>query len=400
MKSSKNIVILLTKDCMPIEALPCYATTGAANYWRGKTPNIDELAQKGTMFMRHYTAAPSTAMAMSGMLTGHYPYEFAKRSHYVNASPSEFPSIFDSFQKEGYECHMIWDRTWIHMAWRFVREFGDEEKTIFHNLDIAQATAAHKLGDKRLERNDELLSETLKQIHNTLSEIDFSKKQFVWMHLPHILKGRRSYMDDMDVFDQVVGYVRNLVDDDCIFISSDHGHMNMHKGKISYGFDLYEPAIRIPLITPRIDGIETVIQVTSNIDLPTILFNREIPKARDYVVSDTKYYAQQGRKVSLTSERYKYIYNAADKSEELYDLEWDPQENYNILKELIYDIDRDRNVFSNEYYFYPYEKEALLEYDILKKAFVSFYKRGSLKERVLVGLRNAIGKKLTKFRKK
>ncbi len=384
MKAKNNIVFLISKDCMSIEALPCY---GGGKYWKGKTPNIDDLAKKGTVFLRHYTAAPSTSMSMSAMLTGRYPYEFTSRMHYVKVSPSEFPSIFDRFQQEGYECHMIWDKTWIHMAWRFVREFGDEEKTCFHNLDIAQATAPHKLGDEKLKRNEELLAQTKGQIYDTLHSIDYSKSQFVWMHLPHILKGRRSYQDDMDVFDEIVGEVRRLVGDENIVLTSDHGHMNMHKHKLGYGFDVYEPAIRIPLITPRINGIEEVKTISSNVDLPDIIFNHVIPQ-RSFVISDTKYYAQTGRKISLTAERFKYIYRAADKCEELYDLEWDPREEYNILEELFYDVDRKKYIFSIEQYFYPYFDEAMEAYKLLKAEKEKIWREGSFKERSFVKIWN------------
>ena len=37
------------------------------------------------------------------------------------------------------------------------------------------------------------------------------------------------------------------------FIAADHGNMNGMKGKISYGHDVYETAVNIPLIAPRID---------------------------------------------------------------------------------------------------------------------------------------------------
>lgn len=98
------------------------------------------------------------------------------------------------------------------------------------------------------------------------------------MHLPHVLKGRRSYMDDMDVFDDIVGYARKLVGDDSIYITTDHGHMNMHKGHVGYGFHVYEPVAKIPLITPRIDGLCEVWNITSNIDIPELLTEGRIPK--------------------------------------------------------------------------------------------------------------------------
>ncbi len=362
----KNVIFLLSKDCMVCESLPLYGN----KYW--KTPNIDELASKGTIFKRHYTAAPSTSMAMSAMLSGHYLYEFKNRGIYKNVLLSEFPSVFDTLQQRGYECHLIWDMTWMNLAWRFVREFGDEEKTIIHNLDIAQTT--ENPNEKHpIVRNNALLEKTLHQIYETLDSIDLSKNLFIWMHLPHILKGRCSWMDDMDVFDDIVGKVRRLVGDDSIFITTDHGHMNWHKGILGYGFHLYEPSVHIPLITPRIDNLEYVEHLTCCIDLPTILTERRIIK-RDYVVSETAYYAQRHRKTAIITDCFKYIYNKKDNSEELYDLSWDPEELNNILLKDLYDKDRNKHFICCEHYFYPYKDEALRALESLRSIRESFWR--------------------------
>lgn len=366
----KNVIFLLTKDCMSCESLPVYGN----KYWN--TPNIDELANKGTIFRKHYTAAASTAMAMSAMLTGHYPYEFKSRKIYTNVKPSEFPSIFDKFQSMGIECHLVWDLTWMDMAWRFVREFGDENKTIIHNLDIAQPAGGHKKDNSKLVRNDDLLNKTYRQIFDTLNSIDLTRPQFIWMHLPHVLKGRRSYMDDMDVFDEIVGFVRNLVGDDSIFLTTDHGHMNMHKGKVGYGFDVYEPIIHIPLITPRILGQKEVNYLTCNVDLPVLLFERKMPE-RSFVVSETAYYGQLHRITSICDGRFKYVYNKKNHFEELYDLEWDPSENYNILIESYYDKNRKTQIIYDELYFYPYRELAYKHMDELKKHKEEFWIRAS-----------------------
>lgn len=356
----ENVVFLLTKDCMSCESVPVYGN----KYW--KTPNIDELAKKGTVFLRHYASGGSTSMSLSGMLSGHYPYEFKSRKRYVNVLPSEFPSVYGTFQQRGYECHLVWDVTWQDETWDLVREFGDENKVVIHSVDIAQPAGSHKRTQAHLERNDELLEHTYNLIYSELEKIDLTKKQFIWVHLPHVLKGRRSYMDDMDVFDNIVGYARKMVGDDSVYISTDHGHMNMHKGIVGYGFHVYEPIIRIPLITPRIDGLKQVDWLTSNIDIPTILTDGVIPK-HDYVLCDTTYYAQPNRRLAVVSDRFKYIYNKETHTEELYDLEWDHDENYNILKEFYFDKDRQSDVIYDELYFYPYKKEALEAAGILRK---------------------------------
>ena len=72
----KNI-IFISKDALNKHALPVYGN----KYW--KTPNIDELAAKGTVFNRHYTAGASTAMAFTSMAIGKYCYETG-RKYYKN----------------------------------------------------------------------------------------------------------------------------------------------------------------------------------------------------------------------------------------------------------------------------------------------------------------------------
>lgn len=64
----KNIVII-SKDAMCTDYLPVYGNSFF------KTPNIDELARKGTVFLNHYTAAPSTVMSFYSMVTGRYAHE-------------------------------------------------------------------------------------------------------------------------------------------------------------------------------------------------------------------------------------------------------------------------------------------------------------------------------------
>ena len=378
-------VVLIVKDCMACESLPLYGN----EYWA--TPNIDELAAKGTVFTNHHTAGASTAMSVSAMLTGKDLFEFASRYNYIRVEPSEFPSLFDYYQAKGYECHLIWDVTWVNMVWYKIREFGDEDKTVVHNLNIAQPAGSHKSTDERNERDAAKEQETLESIQRELDSIDFSSDQFVYIHLPHVLRGRRSYLDDMDMFDKIVGYVRERVPDDCIYLTTDHGHMNMYKGLVGYGFHVYEPIMRIPLITPRIDGRERFDGLSSNTDIFEILTEGKLP-SREIAVCDSTYYAQKNRKTAVMDKRFKYIYNKHSGSEELYDLYWDPQERYNILAQTYYDKSRHATIRYDELYFYPEDLRALAmeHYGRLKRYKDSFWKDGTLKEKLLVSSREML----------
>lgn len=361
-----EIVFILTKDCLSIESLPIYGNKIF------HTPNIDELANKGTVYRRHYASAASTAMSITAMLSGCYPYEFKSRKNYTAVIPSEHPSLFDYFQSKDYETHLIWDKLWMDMAWPYIREFGDEGRLILHNLDICQPTGGGKTNDEIIVRNDELLSKTILQIKNVLSGIDTTKAQFVWMHLPHVLKGRRCYMDDMEAFDEIVGIVRDFAGDENIIISTDHGHMNMHKGEVGYGFNVYEPVIHIPLITPRMNELKEVNYLTSNVDIPKYILSGIMPE-REFVIAETQYFGQPKRVTAIIKNNLKYIYNKETKREELYDLWWDPYENYNILVDGYFDTNRKKYLLYDEYYYYPQRAESIEQLDGFRKIKDSFW---------------------------
>ncbi len=374
-----NVVFLLSKDCMPLESLPVYGN----QYWRGKTPNIDALAEKGTVYYRHYCVGGSTAMSLTGMLSGHYCHEFKSRKVYADVETGEFPSIYDFFQENEYECHLIWDWAWSKNAYGKIGLFGDESKVAIHCLSIATNSGIGKSNEFELLVDDEEEAEkTKREIYEVLDSIDLSKKQFIWLHLPHVIKGRRCYSEDMDVFDEIVGYVRKLVGDDSIILTTDHGHMNMHKGLIGYGFHVYEPIMNIPLITPRFDGNSEVHYVTGNLDIFHALCYREPLPKRDYVICDTQYYWQPKRVIAFVEDRYKYIFNKIDSSEELYDIKYDPLENYNILVDSFYDKDRKKTLFFDEYFFYPYKEEAMKKLEWFRTLKQNMYMEQSKKSKV------------------
>ncbi|HPY85730.1 MAG TPA: sulfatase-like hydrolase/transferase, partial [Ruminococcus flavefaciens] len=95
-----NNIVLISKDILMPQYLPIYGNS----YW--KTPNIDELAAKGTVFKRHYTAAPSTAMAFTAMFTGNYPHETGYAT-YREVQEYNGETLFDRLYERGYQCHLV-----------------------------------------------------------------------------------------------------------------------------------------------------------------------------------------------------------------------------------------------------------------------------------------------------
>ena len=341
-------ILLLTKDAMCTSYLPVYGN----KYWAGKTPNIDELAGKGTVFSNAYTSAPSTVMAMRGIVTG----KFAHETPYEDYIPMEIPEtdedMFSIAKRLGYAFHLMWDAKWERMVLRYGNCFG--KATVIHNVEgINQSVGAHCDHQTALKDNDELLEKVFSTLESEVEKICASnEKIFLWLHLPHVLLGRTGYGEDIEAFDHCVGMLRKYFDDSNIWISADHGNMDGYHNKFSYGFDVYSSAIRIPLITPRIEELKQCTFNVSNVDLKTMIFERKIPRRR-FIYSDCAYYAQPHRKLAILSEDFLYIYNKKNKSEELYDLIYDPDERCNLIDDYVYDVDRRLNTRISEIYFTP-----------------------------------------------
>ncbi len=346
---NKESVLFLTKDALCKDYLPVYGN----KYWKGKTPNLDELAAKGTVYNNFFTAAPSSSMSYLSMFTRMNPYQQDIQSYIPLTKPFKGKTLFDEAFEMGFKCHVFWDATWKQMAMPYTQCYGSNTQ-IHYLAEIKQPVGSHYLHKGRLERNIDKEIMAFNKVEDELKEITQSNdKIFLWCHLPHVLNGRVSYCDDIDLYDRYIGMFRKYFDDANIFISADHGNMNGLKGKIGYGFDVYDKSIQIPFISPRINGLPYCDKQISNVNVYELIFQREIV-SKEIIYSDSAYYAQPNRKLAIIAGKFRYIFNRKTGKEELYDVEWDPHEDFNLMDDNIYDIDRHVSTPSCEYYFYPY----------------------------------------------
>lgn len=342
-----NSILLLTKDAQCKSYYPCYGNT----FYKGKTPNMDELCNNGTLYNHCYTVAPSSAMSYLGMFTGKYPYELPFKKYTKIEHPYEGETLFDKAYSMGYEPHVVWDEHWYEMAFVYSNCYGKNTK-IHYLQNLRQGVGPKYHRTNAIESNEELALKTLDSFKKEIQTITSSnQKQFVWVHLPHVLNGRTGYASDVDLYDQYIGVLREFFEDNNIFISADHGNMNGLKGKLRYGFDVYEPAINIPLITPRIDGMQVCDDNISNKDFFELIFSRKIIKP-EVIFVDSAYYEQPHRKTAVIYGKYRYIFNKETGIEELYDIDWDPNQNFNLITDYYDDKDRHTKSLSRELILY------------------------------------------------
>ena len=380
-----NSILLLTKDAQCKSYYPSYGN----EYWRGKMPNFEALASKGTVFDRFYTAAPSSNMSYLSMFTMKYPYQQKIKDYSYLLEDYSEETLFSILESEGYECHIIWDDTWDPDI-QYTRCYGN---SIVHSIhDLRQGVGCHYEHKEPLKPNDKVANETLQKFASVVDSIlQSNKKIFLWCHLPHVLNGRTGYGADMDLYDKYIGVFRRYFSDNNIFISADHGNMNGHKGKVCYGFDVYESSINIPLVTPRINNYERCEEVVCNIDLYKIILERIVP-TRDFIISDSSYYAQPNRKTAFVKDNFVYIYNKHDGSEELYDLDWDPNQEFNLIENSIYDADRKKTSLASEYYFYPYWGQLKEIKEFFRQERLKMWRTESSTQKVVNSIRTVIAR--------
>lgn len=337
--------VIISKDALCRDYLPTYGN----KQW--STPNIDAIAAQGTVFTNHYTAAPSTVMSFFSMITGKFAYETGYELYEKINAVYEGETLFTKLRAAGYQCHIIWGDIWMPLP-NYYNCYRDAVQ--LHRIDgFRQGVGAHYKHEGFLKPDPEKEEKTYSVVTDKIREVLESEENvFLWIHFPHVINGRVAYGSDIDLFDRYIGFIRSLVPDNCLALTADHGNMNGHKGKVGYGFDVYQPAVNIPLITPRIDGRQVISDNTSSVDLYSILFEGKYPK-REFIYCDTAFKAQMHRRLAIIYKHYKYIYIKQNKSEELYDLAYDPTEEFSLMQDYIFDKDRNITVPSRELYYYP-----------------------------------------------
>ncbi len=289
-------------------------------------------------------------MCYTCMFSGLNIWEIDRRYYHPVEQFSQCKTLFQLLEERGYETHVIWDKKWMSGSYRHSRVYS--ENTVFHPLNVGQPVGPHRRRGKPIAAVadshpvDDIVSETE-------AVLDRRKRPvFLWVHCPHVFLGKTGYGSDIDLFDELAGRLREMFSDGRMYLTGDHGHYKGERDKVTYGFDVYEGAIAIPLITPNHFGAKTITTPLSSIQIKNLILDKELT-GQEFLYCDTQYYYQPFRRLMIRKGNYKYIYNKFDRSEELYDLARDPAENTNLLIADYYDCDRNTNYYLDEVYYYP-----------------------------------------------
>lgn len=354
-------VILISKDMLPARDLPIYGND------RFHTPAIDALADTGTLFKQCISPCPSSAMTYSCIWVGRQPYDLRVNELESNRDVYSPASIFARFEERGVQTHVVWDKYWTTKGRHHALPIYGRG-TQFHNLDIYNEIGIHRQrSDPQLRRRELGVVPPLEQILATLNDIQVGHEStFTWLHCPHILAGCASIGSDLEYFDQIIGETKGLYARGNIFLLSDHGHMDFQHGEILYGKTMHQKVLHVPLITPRMEGVESIIdEPFSSIRLPELLLDRRV--VLDPVIfSINQLPHQPNRILTVRSGRYKYLFYKKYQAEALFDLDFDPLEERNLLLEDVYSRAKKRTIAMTQAIHYSAWTEAEQAYARLR----------------------------------
>ncbi|SPE41949.1 Sulfatase [Candidatus Sulfopaludibacter sp. SbA3] len=349
--AGKPPVILISIDTLRADHLSAYG------YARIRTPNIDSLGDKGTIYLRIDTQVPLTLPSHTVLMTSTYPF-----ANHVEANAESLPpdavTLASVLRANGY-------RTGAFVGSIILdRRYGLDKG--FENYDSPFQTAPGQLANPystRVRRDAALVTRAARQwIEENRGEPVFAFLHFYDVHTPYTLPqvagltpSLAGYDAELEHVDQALGRFRDALahdgvwDQALVVLVADHGESLGDHGETSHGYFIYESTMHVPLIIHWPVGTapypERVGEPGGLIDVaPTILDFLHIAAPRSFAgasllpghtgrtIYGESVYAQEtfgcAALHSLQAGPYKYI--DAPRAE-LYDLARDPGERANLL---------------------------------------------------------------------
>jgi len=240
------------------------------------TPNLDRLAQSGTVFTQAITASPITLPAHSSILSGLYPTSHGTRFNGMFRLSDEVETIAESLKGADFKTGAFVG------AFVLDRRFGLDQGFDLYDDDLPDEDPVDP--SNFAERPAEEV------VERALAFIEESRRErfFVWVHLydPHLPHDPpalyaerypgRPYDAEVAHTDAALGPLLDAVNDDrtAVVVIGDHGEGLGDHGESSHTLFVYDSTMKVPLIVkaPGVaPGARVERQVRSVDVAPTIL---------------------------------------------------------------------------------------------------------------------------------
>lgn len=279
-------LLLITLDTTRADHL------GAYGYDRARTPALDSLAGRGTVFTRFFTNVPLTLPAHATILTGLLPPEHGLRVNGAGRLPGEIPTLAEFFSGRGY-------RTGAFAA-AFVldRKFGlDRGFEVYDDYDVPRSDEIYDDSAMyRYRRGDRVADAALAWLEENDDRPFFCWVHFFDPHRPYYFpappgEGVKGAYDREIAF--MDSQIRRLLDflrergsegNTVVIAVADHGEGLGDHGEEEHGLLLYNPVMRVPMIVAgpgvrdRPREIDTLFSIADIFPTVLDLFGGKLPE--------------------------------------------------------------------------------------------------------------------------
>ncbi|HEY2797060.1 MAG TPA: sulfatase-like hydrolase/transferase [Thermoanaerobaculia bacterium] len=240
-------ILLITLDTTRADHLGCYGWTHA------RTPNLDALAHRGTLFERCDTAAPITLTSHATILTGLFPPRHGVRDNGTFILPARVETAATRLRAAGY------DTAAVVSAVVLARRYGLDRGFRIYDDDLGPASATRTgTGTEASERTAQATTAAALAVLAKLRP-----PFFLWVHYfdPHeeyrpperiarSMGGPHPLYDGEIAFadEQIGALLAVLPSSTDVVAVGDHGEMLGEHGEPTHGLLLYAGARRVPLI--------------------------------------------------------------------------------------------------------------------------------------------------------
>jgi len=270
-RGQKPTVLLITLDATRADRL------GAYGYGQGRTPAADELAAQGVLFEQAYVAAPLCLPSHAAILTGRLPPHNGARDELDVLAP-DAPTLAERFRAAGYRTAAFVGTTSL-----------DHSRGLDRGFDVYDddfGPPGKRVGAYERGAASEVVDQALAWVQAPDDE-----PVFLWAHLadsmaPHNLPQAvardfpgRAYDGEIAFVDgsmgRLIAGVRSRHPHTLVVALADHGESLGDHGEDTFGYFLYGPTTRVPLVVSmpgRIPSGVRVRPVVRTVDLvPTLL---------------------------------------------------------------------------------------------------------------------------------
>ena len=293
-------IVLIVVDALRPDYLGCYGNS------RPTSPRIDDLAHRGILFETAVAHAPWTKTSFACMLTSLYPFQHGVVD-WESVMPDSIVTLPEVLREQGYTTLGIINMLGITGPYKVTRGFDKMSEGGKQEFDAAKTTdiAIELIKGSRVPFFLLVHYEDTHWPYRPLPEhVDLVRSEgdpdpFSATSTPPRRASERPSQENIDRekllysacirrADDAIGRLVDFLDrggmmkETVVIVTADHGEAFWEHGVRTHGFNLYDEAIRVPLILycpTRFDKARRIAPQVRHIDImPTIV---ELAGARD-----------------------------------------------------------------------------------------------------------------------